>query len=270
MKRAGLNTWAWLFAALLAPLIPAQDDSSDLLTYKTSFPTIKTLGRDLQRALKPEYREVIFEQPISIEIDDVPSVRLEELPDDPKPLPQVVISQGFIDLINRVAHAKAIDKIEKGYFQKYILSLEEESGEHELKPLPNDTDKRYWSAEMINEQFSNFNSIVGTMVGIKLAHHYLGHYKKYRSKLVGADGKPVPINNLLTSKEWDDALRLGVKNSLNAGCTIEGVLPFFECFDKMPKRPAWTAFFVPDNVKYKETKKLLEKIQKDFFSGKND
>lgn len=270
MKRTLFTLLTWGVGCVLPATAPAQVDTSDNPTYKTSLGTITKLGLDLQRALKPQYKEIVYAQPILVEAGDMPMVRLEEIPEDPRPMPKVAISQGFIDLINRVAHAKAIDKIQKSYFQKYILSLAQESGDQELKPLPNDTDKSYWTEEMRNEQYSNFNSIVGTMVGIKLAHHYLGHYKKYQSKLVGPDGKRVPINNVLTPKEWDEALRLGVRNGLNAGCTIEGVLPFFECFDKMPKRPAWTAFFVPDNAKYRDTRKVLEKVQKDFFAGKHE
>ncbi|MBI2946028.1 MAG: hypothetical protein HYY23_00140 [Verrucomicrobia bacterium] len=270
MKPALLTLLSWGVATWLCAPALAQSDASDDFKYNTNPLKTRSLGRDLQRALKPQYQEVAFGDPIAVEIDDLPFVRLEEVPEDPKPLPKVVISEGFDDLVNRVAHAKAIDKIQKGYFQKYILSLAEESGERELKPLPNDTDKRYWTEEMKNEQYSNYNSIVGTLVGINLAHFYLGHFKKYQSKLVNAEGKHAPINNLLTPKEWDESLRLGVRNALSAGCAIEGVLPFFECFEKMPKRPAWTAFFVPDNAKYKDTKKTLEKIQKDFFSGKND
>lgn len=270
MKPALFTLLAWGALTLQPTPTLAQSDAGNDFKYKTNPFTITHLGLDLQRALKPQHQEIVYFQPIAVEIDDLPFVKLEELPEEPKPMPKVIISQGFDDLVNRVAHAKAIDKIEKGYFQKYILSLAQESGERELKPLPNDTDKRYWTDEMKNEQYSNYNSIVGTLVGINLAHHYLGHYKKYQSKLVSADGKIVPFNNLLTPKEWEESLRLGARNALNAGCTIEGVLPFFECFEKMPKRPAWTAFFVPDDAKYKDTKKTLEKVQKDFFANKKD
>ena len=247
----------------------AQQFDSDAPTYKTSLSNTRNLGMDIQKALKPQYQDNIHLKPVVIDTDDMPFVKLEEVPEEPKPFPVIVLSAGFIDLINNVAHAKAIDKIEKGYFPKYILSLAQESGEKELKPLPNDTDKRYWTEDMINEQYSNFNSIVGVMVGIKLANHYLGHYKKYIAQLNVGETKQVPINNLLTPKEWEEALRLGVRNALDAGCTIEGVLPFFECFEKMPKRPAWTSFFVPETAKYKDIRKALEKIQKDFFAGKN-
>ena len=260
---------------LLGALLPwfavsasAQTGGSDDHRYKTTLKTISNLGLDLQRAIKAPHQEKIQGQPIAVELGEVPLVKLEEYPDDPKPLPRVVVSAGFIDLINNVAHAKAIDKIQKGYFQKYILSLAQESGETELKPLPNDTDDRFWTDDMINEQYSNFNSIVGIMIGIKMANHYLGHYAKHASQMNAEPEQQRPLNNFLSPKEWDEAVKVGVRNALDAGCTIEGVLPFFECFEKMPKRPPWTAFFVPDSVKYKDVKKTLEKLQRDFFSGK--
>ncbi len=245
---------------------PVADSESQ--TYKTSIRTISKLGLDLQSAIKPQYRDAVQGQPIAVEPGAAPLVKLQEIPDEPKPMRVIAISEGFIDLINHVAHAKAIDKIEKAYFQKYILNLAQETGDKQLKPLPNDSDPRYWTDDMKNEQYSNFNSIVGVMIGIKLANHYLGHYKKYAAQINLDAEKQAPLNNRLTPKEWDEALRLGVRNALDAGCAIEGVLPFFESFEKMPQRPAWTAFFAPDSAKYKDIRKILEKLQKDFFAGK--
>jgi hypothetical protein len=269
MKRISFGVVAWAMSVWFCTSVLGQDETGDRRSYETTIKTILRLGLDLQRALKAQYQETIHGQPISIEEGAMPFVKLEELPDEPRPQPKVALSEGFIDLVNRVAHAKAIDKIEKGYFRKYVLSLAAESGAVELKPLPNDTDKRFWTDDMINEQYSNFNSIIGVMVGTKLAHHALGHYKKHAAQLAASEGKRVPINNLLTPKEWEEALKLGTRNALDAGCTIEGVLPFFECFDRMPKRPGWTAFFVPDTAKYRDIRRILEKVQADFFAGKN-
>jgi hypothetical protein len=149
------------------------------------------------------------------------------------------------------------------------LSLAQESGDKELRELPNLSNKKYWTLEMINEQLSNFNQIVGEVVGIKLAHYYLGHYKKYKDKLVNSQGKPVPINTLLTAAEWDQAVKLGVRNALDCGLGIDGVKALYDCIDKMPKRPEWTLYFLPANVKVSRLKRDLEKIESDFFAGKD-
>ena len=237
------------------------------MNYKTGYSSIMKLGKDIHAALKPEYRELIAAQPISIETDITPFARPLYFPDQPKPIRGVWISAGFIDLVNQVAHAKAIDAKEKNYFNRYIEILSQESGEQPLRQLPDGRNSHYWTEEMLNEQQSNFNSIVGIVVGIKLAHHYLGHYDKYKHKLNEAKGPMVAINNLLTQAEWEKAFRLGLRNALHAGCMSEGVIPFFEAFDKMKKRPAWAAHFLPDEVKFAKIRKEMEQIQKEFLAG---
>jgi hypothetical protein len=253
----------------MAGLLCASAQSTDTLTYKTGYSSIMKLGKDIYNALKPQQREMISAQPISIETDSTPFVRLLYYEDEPKPVRGVWISAGFIDLVNNVAHAKAIDTKEKNYLNRYIELLAQETGSKSLRPLPNDTNPRYWTEEMLNEQQSNFNSIVGMVVAIKLAHHYLGHYDKYKDKLTDAKGAPVSITNLVTEKEWEDAFKSGVRNALNAGCMIEGVIPFFEAFDKMKVRPPWATYFLPDKAKFSKMRKEMEKIQKRFLDGEN-
>lgn len=260
---------ACALAAMLAVPLRAQPNSPDGLTYKSGYSSMMKLGKDIYNALKMPARNSVSPQPISIETDVTPFARLLFYPDEPKPIRGVWISAGFIDLVNNVAHAKAIDLKVKGYFAKYIEILARESGEKSLQPLPNDTNPQFWTEDMLNEQLSNFNSIVGIVVGIKLAHHYLGHYDKYKDKLVDDSGNVRPINDLLTPQEWDEAFAKGVRNALDAGCTVEGVTPFFEAFDKMKVRPPWAVYFMPNNVKFSKMKKEMDKIQRKFFAGED-
>src|ERR1051325_1677754 len=97
----------------------AQPNSPDGLQYKSGYSSMMKLGKDIYAALKPQQRDTVSAQPISIETDVTPFVRLLFYPDDPKPIRGVWISVGFIDLVNNVAHAKAIDLKQKGYFAKY-------------------------------------------------------------------------------------------------------------------------------------------------------
>lgn len=257
-------------AALLA-LSGAMADSGapDGLAYRAGFSSMLKLGRDMYAFLKPEAKELISSQPISIATDQVPFARMLFEPEEPKPARGVWISEGFIDLVNRIAHAKAIDRIQKGYFTKYIDSLAQEDGEKLLKPLPNDSNPAFWSDDMLNQQLSDFNSIVGIVVGVKLAHHYLGHFDKYKDKLMGDSQNPVPINSLITPAEWDAAFAKGVRNALDAGCTVEGVITFYEAFDRMKTRPKWAAYFLPDFAKVAKMKKDMDRIQRKFFAGED-
>src|SRR3954468_14065022 len=104
-------------AALLAPSLLAQPNSPDGLTYKTGYSAMMKLGRALYDQLGPKEKEVISAQPISMDVDMTPFVRMMYYPDGDggKPLRGVWISAGFIDLVNHVAHAKAIDSVQKGY-----------------------------------------------------------------------------------------------------------------------------------------------------------
>ncbi len=259
------------FLTVVAVMGLAQDQqaTSERPTYKTGWGAMIKLGMELQRALKPQYRSAVNPRPINIETDVTPFVRLEEMtnPDTGEKTACVFVSAGFIDLVNNVAHAKAIDKVEKGYFQRYVLSLSEESGDKELKPLPNLENRKYWSMDMMNEQLSNFNQIVGEVVGIKLAHFYLGHYKKYAAQLKTPQGEPVSINTFLAPNEWDQAVKCGVHNALDCGLGVEGVKALYECIEKMPRRPAWTLHFVPPNADIKRLRKVMEKMEKDYFAG---
>jgi len=250
---------------LLAPLANAQPGPGGH-TYKSGYSSMMTLGKDIHNALEPRLREMITAQPISIDTDPAPYVRLFYIADEPRPARGVSISAGFIDLVNQVAHAKAIDSQVKGYFARYAQILARETGAKEFEPLPDDSNPAFWSEDMLNEQLSNFNSIVGIVVGIKLAHHCLGHYDKYKDRLQPVSGGYLPINQLLTPKEWEDAFRAGVKNALQAGCTIEGVIPFFEAIEKMKPRPAWAAYFMPEGVKLAKLKKDMETMQSRFFN----
>jgi hypothetical protein len=263
-----------ILLALIAPTLLAQPNSPDGLTYKTGYSAMMKLGRSLYEGLEPKDKTVISSQPISMDVELTPFTRMLYYPADSNepgalPLRGVWISAGFIDLVNHVAHAKAIDKIQKGYFQKYISQLMTETGEKELRPLPDDGNPKFWSEEMLNEQQSNFNSIVGIVVGIKMAHHTLGHFDKYKDKLIEKEGvKTVPIEDLITDQEWEEAYREGLFISLNAGCFIEGVVPFYEAFDKMAVRPPWALYFLPSKAKFAKMKKDFVKFQDDYLAGR--
>ncbi len=247
-------------------------DESDFPKYKTGFAANIKLGIDLYKALKPKYKEFVHIQPIALEDSVMPFVRLVEEPgDDPaRPERKVFISSGFVDLMNNVAHAKAIDTVEKGYFSKYLILLSKETGETALAELPKLSDKRFWSDDMMNEQLSNFNQMVGMVVAIKLSHYYLGHYKKYSDRLRTSDNKVVPINTLLTPAEWDEALKLGSINALNCGFGVEGVKALYDSIEQMPHRPPWTLSFLPAEAQVKKIKRSLEKTERDFFAGKTE
>lgn len=242
--------------------------------YLTSFRTPKQLGLELQKNLTPAQREQLAPDPIQVHPENKPFVlsRIEVI--EGKPRGTVYISMGFIDLVNNLAHAKAVDKLQKGYFEKYVLSLAQEQTDGGIKDLPDLNDDKFWSDDVMNDQQTFFNQIAGTTIAVKLAHHYLGQFQKYAPKMF-PDGdqtkaQTVRINNLLTADEWSNAMKAGTRNALDSVASVDGISMLLEAIEKMPKRPEWTSCFVPDKdlVKLAKLRKELKKVEEDFFAGK--
>src|SRR5690349_21332070 len=123
----------------------------DEFTYNSGYSSMMKLGKDLRAGLKAEGRETIAEQPISIETNANPFARLLYFDEKPRPVRGVWISAGFIDLMNHVAHAEAIDRLERKYFEHYAEMLEHQKG---IPPLPEGKKPRYWAEDVLNEQQS--------------------------------------------------------------------------------------------------------------------
>ena len=255
----------WFLFSLNLMAQPAPDGP----TYETGFNAATRIGTELYEALNTKVRARVHSRPVALETDVAPSVKTVEYPDDDQPLRLVFISVGFLDLMNNLSHAKAINRVQPGYFQKYLTSLANESGEFSLEDLPGLKDPRFWSDDVMNEQKSDFNQMVGMVIAIELSHHYLGHFKKYAAKLDQAsETQPIPINNLLTPAEWEAALKAGARNALECGYGVDGLKALYDAIEAMPRRPAWTAYFLPSNVKVAKVKKDLDKAEKDYFQGK--
>jgi hypothetical protein len=246
-------------------LISAEEGGQPL--YKTGFAAVVKIGTEIQKVIDEKYKNVVNEIPVFLETDLMPSIKPVEYPGPNGPMRAVFISAGFIDLVNLVAHAKAIDSVQKGYFENYVLLLSKETGAKELSPLPDGNDKKFQTDDILNSQRSYFNQMVAMVLAIELSHHYLGHFKKYASKLEDSSGKQVPINDLLTPDEWNDSLKEGTRVALNCGFGIDGIKALYDAIAKMKQRPAWTSYFLPRTAKVDKIKKDLEKMEKKFFSG---
>jgi hypothetical protein len=223
------------------------------------------IGNDLCDSLDAKYRNKLQTPPVCTVPLNTPALALVEKSDQNKTLGQVAISVGFVDLINHVAHAKAIDRIQPGYFNQYMFDLARQTAAGTAPPAPAIVEDRYWTDAVMNDQASFFNQMMGMTMAINLSHQYLGRCDKYACRMQ-AD-KLVPINNFLTSDEWEKGVRAGAVNSLNCAFGTEGAKALFDAIDKMPLRPAWTAYIVPQNIDIKKLNKQLAKYEVDFFRG---
>jgi hypothetical protein len=130
---------------------------------------------------------------------------------------------------------------------------------------PNIVDNRYWTDEVMNDQASYFNGMIGMTLALSLSHHYLGHYNQYASMMLA--GKLVPINNFITPASWEAGVQTATHNCLECGVPVLGARALFEAIDKMPTRPAWAAFIAPPAANLKNMSAQLQDLEDKYFKG---
>jgi len=223
------------------------------------------IENDLYNALDAKYRNRLKAAPAGTAALVAPAMAPREKNNKNKTPCEVSVSVGFVDLINHIAHAKSIDKIQPGYFDQYMSGLARETANGNPPEAPNIAEDRYWTDPVMNDQASYFNQMMGLTMALDLSHHYLGQFDKYAG--VMQSGKSVPINNLLTPGEWEKDVRAATMNSLDCAFGTEGAKALFDAIGKMPQRPAWTACIVPQNIDIKRLNKELGKYEVAFFHG---
>src|SRR5277367_1504283 len=94
-------------------------------TYPSGMEIAAKIGNDLVASLDPKFQKMLSPEAISMEQLEAP-VMSPIQGNHRGLLCQVSVSTGFIDLINHIAHAKAIDRIQPGYFSQYVADLAHE------------------------------------------------------------------------------------------------------------------------------------------------
>lgn len=237
--------------------------------YETGYADIVEFTSDLHRALASEQRRQFHPFPVLLENVKTPLAQPRAYFDGSNSLQAVHISPGFIDLMNSISHAKAIDDVQKGFFKTYVERLGLETGFELPRSVQEILQAKAWSLETKNYQMSRFNQMVGAVIAIEMAHQYLGHYQKYAGQLIDAHGAPVAINRLVTPEEWHQAVLEGAQRALDCGLGVEGLEVLYESIGGMAKRPAWTIYFLPEKAKVSRIKRDLDKLERDFFLKKS-
>jgi hypothetical protein len=250
-------------AVALCSLAAADAPAPGLHTYSGGFSLALKLCSELHESLPEKFGTQIDDQPIILEPNDAPILTPVTTTAENKVERQVCMSAGFIDLINHLAHAKAVDNLEHGFFDRYVENLSRFGGTNVM--APDIVDARFWTDDVINDQMSYFNQMLGLAMAINLSHQYLGHFTKYSAQLNGPTTHRVPINDLLTPDEWAATLRAGTLNALQCALSTDADRSLFEAVAKLPKRPAWLDYFVPPNTDLKKLAKQLARWEDDFF-----
>ncbi|HLX72610.1 MAG TPA: hypothetical protein VKV04_23560, partial [Verrucomicrobiae bacterium] len=246
MQKNLIKTKNLLAISLIALLTPAYAaTNTPARAYPSGLDVVIKIGNDLYTTLDPSFKKVVNPTVISVIQLDAPVIApIQESRHGL--LGQVSVSTGFISLLNHIAHAKAIDRVQPGYFNQYVADLARVNT-GEIPPAPRGLEYgRYWTDDVMVEQTSLFNQMIGLTLAMNLSHHYLAHSVKYAAQM--PDGKSAPINNLITANEWAATVECATLNSLDCALATAGAKTLFETIDQMPRRPAWTACIVPESV----------------------
>jgi hypothetical protein len=255
MKTTFCAAWLILTATLSAAASPEH-------VYRGSIHTILVYGSELYEALNPQYQKQLYPRPVCMGPLDSPVINPVGSQTENVTLSQVFISVGFIDLLNHLAHAKAIDDVQPGFFRQYVLAM---GNAADSKPQEIE-EPGFWTEDVVNAQMGYFNQMIGSITAINLAHGYLGHLNKYAGEMSAT--KLTPINDLLTPAEWDASLKAGMRNAFDLALGTKGIKALFEAIDTMPKRPAWTAYIAPSHADLKKTNEELTALEDDYFHGR--
>jgi hypothetical protein len=168
--------------------------------------------------------------------------------------------------MNHLSHAKAVDNLEPGFFERYVKNISMNNADR--LNLPEIVDARYWTDAVKNDQMSYFNQMASVLMAINLSHHYLGHYAKYADKMPGPDNMMRPINQFLSPTEWESSVKAGAVNSLSCALGTDGAQALFEAVDCMPRRPTWASYIVPPFADLKGLNKELGGYEDGFYHPK--
>ncbi len=257
--------WLPVVVVCLTPALHARA-AAPKGTYEMGFRNVTNINADLVLALDPSKRRQVSPNTLLLGTVRLPCVASSPGANPNAPGEPVRITSSFIEFINRVAHAKAVDESERGFFLHYITRLTEDP-RTTLAPdfnllLP----QRAWSFNTMNRQASHFNQMVGGLLGIEHAHHYLGHYRKNAKHFDHQTALPQPINAVITEAEWRQAVLDGARNALACGLGVDGMKAIFECFGQMPTRPAWAAYFIHPQADVGRINAELVQAERDFFA----
>ncbi len=240
--------------------------------YQTGPQEAVEVAQELAKTLDRKAMGMLAARPLAVQEDGRPWVRLAEEngAGGTAKVGVVTMSTGFLDLVSRVAHAKAIDRVRKGYLEGYVRAWPVEGDGGGVPALPDIGNPQYWTDEVMDMQITYFSQMIGVAVGIKFANYYLGQFQRHGAQLAGASDQMQALTQVLSPSDWEAAMKAGARNSLDCAYGVDGLVALYDCVDRLPKRPTWTLYFAPqaDVVKLSKLKKDLAKLERDFFAGR--
>lgn len=251
-----LRTFVLSFA-LAALAWPTSAASNILPPVETSFTDVLNLTADIYQAMDAKDRDTMNPKPVLLETEAVPCVLSKETVEGDTKRPAVHISSGMIGLLNYVSFVKAVQKVNKSYYNSSLEALGKLAPGQAIPPLNPIICPAKNQLDVSNEQMGYFNQMAGLLVSIDMVHHGMGYYEKYKDKLADK----VPLNSLLTPVEYQKAVVVAANKALECGLGVEGLRALMDLIDHVPTRPDWTTSILPRQAKPTKIMRLLLAVE---------
>lgn len=222
--------------------------------------SIQCLVTDLLDMLPREKREKLLPNPIRIVNDSTVRVTLNSVWESSVPRGEVILSTGFIRLINELAYAMVLNERAKGTFSRSILDLDSVGAAWDRG--------RFEDVHFMNAHLTRCNEIAGEVLAIHLSHLYLGIYEKHRVALASERRRTPHLHHVITPDDWETVVRPAIYHALSMASGPKTLRELLRSMDRADARPEWSVFFLPDWVDAKRLSRRLRRIEGDFFAGK--
>ena len=209
-------------------------------------------------------------RPAFLQTEDIPILSPVTAPETGSNSGTVCFSKGFVDLVNHVAHAKALDDDTRGFLKAYVAFLST-NGHGTPVPPPSFPDvQKAWSADTVNTQMGYFNQIGAGLMAVELACVKLGYHRKHVAPAGASTDKPTPLKASLTPREWQTALLTGATNAIMTGYNTPGLIAFYRALDQVKPKPAWADYFLPPNANVNKIARDLRLVEDTMLQKDND
>jgi hypothetical protein len=172
----------------------------------------------------------------------------------------VLVSQAFVEFVDKFAQALAAEKFSPGYVKSLGAQLCQNDGSKPFGPLPEAPTLPVDKMAFTNARETFFGDIVAGSLAIEFAHLFLDQYGPHQKQLAALPPE-TSVKTVLTENEWEKAIKRGVITPAKCGYGIDGLAAFYETLDGLAPRPAWADHYIPPKTPVAKVRKLLISIR---------
>jgi|GEM_PF-1210766 len=252
-----------LVASLAVATSVVAETNTPVDLYPSGLKQTVRIGEDLYCTLDDNLARKLNPETVVVQAEPTPYIKPKA--DARGGVCRIAVSTGFVKLLDHIARAKAVDREKSGYLRAYIEALQQPEAATNPPAPPEPPEAKFHSEEMHSYQAGLFNQMIGMTLALNYAQEYLDHCDKYKAQM--ASGLPLPLNDYLGDRDWEESVVYATVNSLDCALGTEGSRTLFEVVRQMRERPAWADYIVPPAVNIRKLERQLSHYEYQYFHG---